>query len=449
MNQKRRVVRILPLSLGDKDLEHARARMAAAVELLAGQADFAETVALRKQDAYYLLPAAAEDFDAIALSTPLAVPAFSTHIAALGKPVLLLEPTCGFHPYQATARAGLEHAGAAVLPTDSPAAIRSSVRALQAANGIRGSRVLLFVADVNKDAALALRAEEKLGVAVSILPVDELKDEARRVPETAASAVLTDWKSRIFSSITGVSDAHLIEVARLYLAERKFIERSGAAALGVEEFDPFLHQGLPMPNVTYTVLKAEGIVCTEEADLGCLLTQVLLCRSTGEQNTMSNIYTEYRAEFERLASPNDYTAEMEFTDYEECLADNCLVVSHFSTAGSLPQNMMVEDKPEIRSTGSSWRGQSMAYATPRIGPVTLARLDDAIEQLQAFPGSVADVRKFDHLGWYRCRWLVRVQSVRVFVERAIHHHFAITPGHPDATLHTLAEKLLRIRLSLH
>ena len=438
---------ITPLVLGSKaSSEHLMQLLAPAGKLLDSQAEFAQPVQITIEDAGTLLGPRIGKCDAIAIAAPLTVPDYAPIIAGLGKPVMLLEPFCAFHPYQATARTALEREDAVVLPTDSPEAIVASVQAMAARRDLLSSTALFFVAEPEKHADLARAAHARLGVKVEIRDVDELKQETRRTSEAAAVDTLAGWKENKISRIVDVTDKHLVEVARLYHAEKNLLKRHNAAALGVEEFSPFLFQKLPMPNATYALLKDEGIVCTEEADLGCLLTQLVWKIATGLQNTMSNIYMAYRSEFENKPDGAEYTHEMELADYRECLRDNCVVVSHFSTAGSLPRNMMAEDKWEIRETKGAWPGQSMVYSTPRRGPVTLTRFSDSFQELDAYPGVVADVRKHDHLHWYTCRWMVRLASARRFVETAINHHYAIAPGHPDAVLRTLASKLLGVRI---
>jgi len=440
-------IRIVPLVLGGKaSPEHVEKQLAPAGELLRGLAEFSEPRRITIEDAGALLGPRIAECDAVALSAPLSVPDYAPIIAGLDKPVLLLEPFCAFHPYQATARTALECEGTIVLPTDTPEAIIASVRAIDARRRLHRSTALLFVAEPDKHADLARTARARLGVKVEIRDVGDLKQQAKNIPDAVAVDTLARWKEDKISKIVDVSDAHLVEVARLYHAQKHMLEHAGAVALGVEEFAPFLFQKLPMPNVTYALLKDEGIVCTEEADLGCLLTQLVWKTATGQQNTMSNIYMAYRSEFENRPEGTDYTHEMELADFRECLRDNCVVISHFSTAGSLPRNMMVEDKWEIRETKGAWPGQSMVYSTPRRGAVSLSRFTDNFEELHIYPGEVADVRKHDHLHWYTCRWMVRLSSTRRFIDTAVNHHYAIVPGHPEAVLRTLTEKLLGIRI---
>ena len=443
MNESGVRVRILPILLGDNaNIGYAMNRMAPARELIGDLAEFTSAQVITTENADRFVSSTPGDYDALAVAMPLAVRDYAEVIASVKKPVMFLEPSCAFHPYQAGARAALLRAGAVVLPTDCPEAMVSSARAVIAAKRLRAGKAMLFVADPDKDARLADTAQERLGVTVEIHPVEYLKDEARRISDATAAATLARWKETSFSRIDGVDDQHLIGVAKLYHAEKALLESAGANALGVEEFGPFLFQKLPMPNVTYALLKDEGFVCTEEADLGCLLTQMLFHAVAGAQNTMSNIYMAFRTEREKCGS--DYTPEKELADYRECLRDNCVVISHFSTAGSLPKNMMVEEKWEVRETIGAWPGQSMVYSTPKTGPVTLGRLHDDLANFDIYPGDTAEVRKLDSLGWHRCRWLVRLNSAKTFMETAISHHFAIAPGHPDPALRILAERLLGI-----
>jgi len=253
-----------------------------------------------------------------------------------------------------------------------------------------------------------------------------------------------------------LSEAHLVGVARLYVAEKALAAAAGATALTVEEFGPFLFRDEPMPNVTYALLKNEGILTAEEADATALATQMVLRALTGEPNTMGNVYLAWRDAYEsldagligkhrRLDSAAVYTPELERRDWEQCLAEGTTVVSHFGTAGALPHAMMEGTRYDVVETLPPWPGQSMTWSVPRMGPLVLARLHGDGGALDVYAGEGVEVRQADRVDWHRLKWLVRM-DVGAFVAEAIHHHWAIARPPRGRSLELLCEELLGLAL---
>ncbi len=393
----------------------------------------------------------AGDADLLVVAGNLEGLPYADHLAKAAMPMVLTDSPLVFHPFQAPLRHQLQRRGAVVLPADRPASIAASIRAVAARRQLRLSRVLLCTAPARNEGEqdshkrMDAAVFERLGVTVIRRPVGELQQRAARVPDEPARETLNHWRRTLIGNVDPhLPEAHLLDVARLYQAEKALLAEARANALGVEEFAPFLFEHKAMPNVTYAILKDEGITCTEEADLPCLLTEMLLAAVQRQQVTMSNIYTAYRHEFERQPD-GPYTPEQQRADYEQCRQDQCAVVAHFSTAGSLPRNMMAEERYDIVETLPAWPGQSMVAARPRTQPVLLARLWEECERIDLFgPCDVVDARQDPRWGWYRGRWLVRLPAFDVFAAQSIHTHYAIAPhAHPEA-LEILLRYLLKI-----
>ncbi len=393
----------------------------------------------------------AGDADLLVVAGNLEGLPYADHLAKAATPMVLTDPPLVFHPFQAPLRHQLQRRGAVVLPADRPASIAASIRAVAARRQLRLSRVLLCTAPARNEGEpdshkrMDAAAFERLGVAVIRRPVSELQQHAARVPDELARETLNHWRRTLIGNVDPhLPEAHLLDVARLYQAEKALLAETRANALGVEEFAPFLNEHKAMPNVTYALLKDEGITCTEEADLPCLLTEMLLAAVQRQQVTMSNIYTAYRDEFERQPE-GPYTPAQQRADYEQCRHDQCAVVAHFSTAGSLPRNMMTDERYDIVETLPAWPGQSMVAARPRTQPVLLARLWEECERIDLFgPCDVVDVRQDPRWGWYRGRWLVRLPAFDTFAAQSIHTHYAIAPHAQPEALETLLRYLLKI-----
>ncbi len=392
------------------------------------------------------LLAVAKTAAAVLLLDPFAVVDQPEVLEALSCPVIVNFRPLMWHSYDAIARTFFQRRNVPVLPSNSPDTLADSLLALAARARWSREKILLFVGQRghNQNRESAERLPERLGIRVEQRDVAELQARAAAVSLATAKEVLAHWKRDVFRSVhPNVADAHLIQVARLYGAEKELAAEAGATALAVEEFAPFLFQNRPMPNVTYAILKNEGLLTAEEADLGVLATMLLLRALTGEPNTMANVYLAWRDAYERIGAENEYTPALMRLDYQQCLADNTVVISHFGSAGSLPLNMMEGSRYDVIETTPPWPGQAMLSSVPRLGPVVLARLHDDGGALGVYAGEGVAVRHLERDDWLRTRWLARIDA-QAFVANAIHAHWAIAWPPPQQALDILCNELLHV-----
>lgn len=373
-------------------------------------------------------------------------------VAASGVPTLPLQPSGGFHPFQAAYVRRVELLGGTTLPALEPAEAAASLRALRARKALRGMK--LIVADAASDPARQdqlLRFQEvcrqRLGVAIIIRSTAELRERARQPSDATVDTELARWYADILTGPGELPHAHLQQVARLYLAQRAMLAETGAVGITPSDIHGFLL--LPerpvMPNVSYGPLVCDGFLACEEGDIEVLTTELLLAAGLGSHPTMSNLYYAYRDQFTLAGGLASYTPAMELADCQQCFADNQITISHFSTAGVLPPGLRVEARYTVRETLPSWPGQSMIAATPRLGPIALARLGDAADTLHLAYGDVTGLAFGEHCGWYRHRWFIRLPDARHFATRCLHHHYAIAPAPAD---HLTADILYRRLLKL-
>jgi len=261
-----------------------------------------------------------------------------------------------------------------------------------------------------------------------LMPAKDLKERARGISSHQAQDMFSCWQRTLISDYEMPLE-HMLQLTRLYLAELELLDEHGACGITVDDIGAFLKSPDPdpMPNVTYGALVHDGFLAAEEGDIEVLVTQLLLRAALGRHPTMSNIYLAYRDCLSGLDNSNDYTHEMELRDYQQCLRDNCITISHFSTAGILPACMMQEERYHVREALPSWPGQSMISSTPRVDSLMLARLERDCSGVHLVPGKFAGTGFGDQYGWYRGRWFVQLPSVTDFVENSIHHHYAICP----------------------
>ena len=408
-----------------------------------------------------LAPASADElvadsgFDAtvclgICGSTPLA-----ETLARQKLPCMAVEPHLGFHPYHAAFYRAVERGHGVVLPATTPGEIADSIQALRACRQLRGAKLIVvnghedgFRADEVQ--AFARGCRERLGVEVLRHSVAEMEERAAGHDDADADETPAQWYRDVLEGTGEMDDAHMRQVAKLYLAEREMLDEAGAVGITVDNIGGFLltEPRKIMPNVTYGPLVFEGFLAAEEGDVEVLTTELLLSRGLGAHPTMSNIYLAYRDRFGALADHSEYTTAMEQDDFLQCLADDRVTAAHFSTSGVLPPAMMEEERYRIRETLPAWPGQSMIASTPKLGPVVMARIAPDASGLHFVPGQV-DERGFgDHYGWYRGRWFIKIPSVSDFIARCQHQHYAIGPENGRRrVLEIMTEKLLGLEMA--
>ncbi|MBN1557048.1 MAG: hypothetical protein JW951_02745 [Lentisphaerae bacterium] len=375
---------------------------------------------------------------------------FAAELGAAGVPVMPVTPYGGFHPYVAEFCRAVTRAGGTVLPADTPEEAQAALAAVRARKALRETRLLTVLAPDNvfvaeQTATFAAGFTGRTGVAMDIRATDEMAERADGVSDPAADAELARWEAEILDGPGEMDRAHMLRVARLYLAMRAMLEETGAAGISVADIAGFLLRDEPrvMPNAAYGPLVRDGFLAAEEGDAGVLASELLLYAGTGAHPTMSNVYFAYRDRLSALDDAKDYTHEMELEDCRQCFADNHITLAHFSTSGVLPPGMMTEARYTVREAVPSWPGQSMIAATPRLGPVVLARLDADGNALHWVPGEADALGTGDRYGWYRGRWFVRLPDAKAFARACLHHHYAVGPRPPDLTrLDTLAHTLL-------
>ena len=375
-------------------------------------------------------------------------------LAATRIPCMAMAPYYAFHPYQAALYRDLERGGGVVMPANDPEEIAASLQALRARKVLRQARLLVVSVCENeyrqaeiKDFANGCR--EHLGVEVINRSIAELQELSAEYDDKDADVELQRWYREVLEGPGEMDQVHMRQVAKLYLAERQMIEQNGVCGITVDDIGGFLVVDQPrtMPNVSYGPLVFDGFLVAEEGDIEVLTTELLLHLGLGTHPTMSNIYLSYRDQFDGLSSHELYTSAMELADYRQCLRDNHITATHFSASGVLPANFMEETRYQVREALPAWPGQSMITATPKLGPVVLARLAPDASAVHMIEGIVDSRSLGDHYGWYRSRWFIKIHSVRDFSAKCQHQHYAIGQiRDSDGVLRILVNNALRLSM---
>lgn len=382
-------------------------------------------------------------------STPL-----SETVTAAGMPVLAIEPYRGFHPYHAAFYHDVRARGGRVLSAWSTEDIAASVRAVRAARALRDTRLIVAHAPGELYRAEEIRpfasaARKRLGIEIVITTTDDIKALARDVSDADADGELARWERDIIEGSGEMSRNYLRQTARLYVAHRRLLDDHDAAGITTSDIKGFLidSKGEVMPNVAYGPLVFDGFLACEEGDIEVLVTELLLYAATGSHPTMSNIYFSYRDRFDALPDAGGYTPDMERDDCRQCFEDNHITAAHFSTSGVLPPGMMQEERYRVRETLPCWPGQGMISATPRLGPVWLARISNDVGTVHLEAGDADGLGAGDHYGWQRGRWFIRLPDTAAFARNCLHQHYAIGPRQDEwRTIRSLIRDVLRMEV---
>ena len=378
-----------------------------------------------------------------------------TLFASVKCPVMMIDAPLVFHPYQAACRHMFVNNGVTVLPAQTPQHITESFIALQAQNWL-GKSTMLVVTDPADTHPMrgdlhtrAAAIHKKTGASVILIPVDQLKLMASQVTDDHVQQVWEHWRKTLFSTVDPVlTQDHLNDTARLYVAMRQLVDTHQANAIAVEDIGSFLFNNQAMPNLAHTALRAQGITTAEEGDLTMLITQLLLASVNQQQAMMSNVYLGYRDAWEKNKEHDAYTPEAIAADFNQCLVEKTVLLCHFGTAGIVPRSMTDDQFYRVVETKPSWRGQSMSLAIPKRGDAQLARLDESNDELHVYPGKL--IRTYDDPegGWYRGRCLFHMPGIEHFVDHGFSAHYAISLKPNRQVLSTLCH-LLGISCCFH
>jgi hypothetical protein len=347
-------------------------------------------------------------------------------IGNLGIPVFALDSHCCFHTYHAAFNRQVKRAGGILLPAFTPDEIKNSLTAVRKCKALRAMKLIQVSNSPSKEFTDLLG--KQTGIEVVFKSSDNLKQLAANFDDTVADRELERWYSEIISG-SEMPIEHMRQIAKLYLAERAFLEEFDAVGITVSDISDFLLQPVKdiMPNASYGILVNDGYLACEEGDIEVLTSELIIQVATGRQTTMSNLYYYYRDSFSLNGKDhNDYTDEMKQADAEQCFADNCVTLTHFGAYGVIPPDLAVPEQPRIRNCPiPGWIEQSMIFAVPDCPQVVLGRISPDASEMHVVYGKTESIVNDDRFGWIRGRWIIKLPNAKQFAEDCFHQHYAV------------------------
>jgi hypothetical protein len=302
-------------------------------------------------------------------------------------------------------------------------------RALAARRALRGSTFLVFQDNPGEGMQASIfkrfywweqectdRMRQRFGVRIEKRSFKALGARAKALPDAAAEELL---RARPFP--TDASSPALRAAAKFYLAIRDEIagDRNVRGA-GINCLNESMHSDSTPCLAWSWLLEDTGLLWACEADTMSLLTEYIVRESLQGDVMMSNVYPFLMGmaalKHEKIAT---------FPDIPE--PEHHALVAHCGYFGLLPQRMASEWKLRPKVLAIVDDHATAIDARLPVGPVTMAKLDPKLENLQVIPAALEGYASYPGSD---CRngGIVRVRDGRALMDRLYSHHQIFTTG---------------------
>jgi hypothetical protein len=128
------------------------------------------------------------------------------------------------------------------------------------------------------------------GVQIVYRPIEELKPLLQGVDEARARKEMERWKKEA-AQIVEPSDQAILEESRLYVLLRSIVDKENLSAISIDclSFSFDSKPLLPLPCLSFTRLRDEGIAAPCEADVCASLSSMLLQQISGKPSYFCNV----------------------------------------------------------------------------------------------------------------------------------------------------------------
>jgi L-fucose isomerase-like protein len=333
----------------------------------------------------------------------------------------------------------LRAAGARIFAPYTPGLARALCRSLALRREMREARFLVFQDTPGEgmqalifkrfywwEETCARRMKEKFGVTVEKRSYRELAEKAKRFPDAQAQEVSRAWSI----PCAGVSARGMNSAAKLYLALREELGKvANVRGAGTNCLNESFYSDTTPCLAWDRLFEEQGLLWACEADLLSLMTEYLVHGSLNAPVLTSNVYPFLVG----LAALKHEHLER-FPDVPE--PENCLLVAHCGYFGLAPRAFAAEWtlRPKVLAIVDDNATAVDARFPP--GPVTLVKLDAAMERLLVIEG---EIERYVQYPESHCRngGVIRVRDGRELMNRFCSHHLCFVPGDHRAEIENL------------
>jgi len=239
-----------------------------------------------------------KDADILFLCNPrigLPAGAVAEALGDLNIPVLLFPVIRDLIMLEADLAAAFRIRGANALLADSEARVLELLKIVASPRILEGKKALIFGKPFDSTSVPAhnLNADyvyRRTGVRIQYRPIDDLKPLLESVDEAKAKKEMQRWKKEAVKVIE-TTDQAILEACRVYVLLRSMVDKEGLNAISIDclnfSFSP--KPILPLPCLSFTRLRDEGISAPCEADVCMLLSSLLLQEISRKPSYVCNV----------------------------------------------------------------------------------------------------------------------------------------------------------------
>ena len=335
-------------------------------------------------------------------------------------------------------RGFLESEGAEAYAPLGPAEHDKLIRLLGTPAKLKRSKALTFGEVPNQSPMSSCwdlgMIERQIGVEIKQIDTELLLEEFNQVNAEEGREVFASWQQDI-ARIDGPSEDEVVEVARLYVAIKRFIERENANAITLNWFHSLEWKsgikGVIPPCLPLAILMDEGVISGCEGDLNVLLSMQILNYVSGNTPIMGNIYLH--PPLPTTDEPKVPRPPTALEDIKKNIEENLITLSH----GVIPLSMC-DTKFVVEDYHGQGRGVLGYCHLVEDKPVTLARLSSDLTKLLVIKGHLQ--KCVDSVVCRFTAW-IKVADVAAVAHNAFSFHHAMVYGDQTEVLKALGKRL--------
>ncbi|MCF7942942.1 MAG: hypothetical protein K9L21_00730 [Spirochaetia bacterium] len=271
--------------------------------------------------------------------------------------------------------------------------------------------------------------KEKFGTSIERRSLKVLGERASRFSDTDARAV---WKKWDYAVGSGFTEQMALNAVKLYLALDEAIDSDNIIGMGTNCLNESASCQSTPCLAWDRLFEERNMMWACEGDTVTLTTMHLLYKTFQKPIMMTNIYP-----FLMGMSALKHEKIPSFPEIVENPEDHILL-AHCGYFGLLPRSLSSEwqiRKPVLEIVNEN---AHVFDARMKIGPVTISKLDAAMEKLMSVKALLKGYVQYDSISDCRNGGVVEVQDGKTFMERVYSHHILLMEGDFSNELKVLA-----------
>lgn len=276
------------------------------------------------------------------------------------------------------------------------------------------------------------RMFDKFGITITKKSYRAFGQRAREIPDEEADAAWAAWQHRL--RLEGVTPRARRSALKMYLALKHALAQDASVrGIGINCLNES-HFSDTTPCLAWNMLYEEqSLIWGCEADTVSMLTKYILHESLRVPIMMTNLYPFLMGQ---AALKHERISDFPAVDEPE----NHVLVAHCGYLGVLPQSFATEWvlRPKVLAIVDD--NATAIDARLPLGDITLAKLDPSFEKLSVIEGALVDYVQYPGSDCLNGAVLKVPDGHRLMTHLASHHYLLMT-GHQAAAIRMIARVL--------